>query len=469
LNSIPPEEVRVDPTSYVDPNGRLFVWEGEHFRGIHPASADLVRGLLNNSRVQRFISDGSLVGTEISKHTLDGFALVLKHETIWPRTYCVEWPPEMLRDAGALTLELCRELLKDGLTLQDAYPWNVLFRKGKPVFVDFGSIVPAEGKYLWKPYEQFCRFFLFPLYLCSSGLDEVARKLLFNYLSGVTPEQCSRLLPGSFSRRNWQVMSRLHLPLMLQNVMTTFRLEEKIKQSASKVEINMTSAREGFFWGLARDLNKIKLPIKRTEWSEYQEWPDWKQSEEWNAKQKVIHRFLEQLQPDTVLDVACNNGWYSILAAKSGAQVVAMDQDASCVAKLYEEVRKGGLDVLPLIIDILNPPPAFGWNLQQFPSALNRLQGDMVIALALLHHLVITQWQSVERVVTLLAGLTRKWLVLEFVPLSDEKSQIILGETRTSFEWYNLDNLIKVLETVFAKVEVHDSYPEGRQLILATK
>ena len=91
------------------------------------------------------------------------------------------------------------------------------------------------------------------------------------------------------------------------------------------------------------------------------------------------------------------------------------------------------------------------------------------MALAVIHHLTITQWQSFERVVTLLAGLTRRWLVLEWVPLTDDKTRLLLGHGREDLDWYRLDNLLEVVRQTFPQVEVLDSFPEGRQLIVASR
>ncbi|MEW6278331.1 MAG: class I SAM-dependent methyltransferase [Candidatus Eremiobacterota bacterium] len=468
---IPVGDVRFDPTSYVDPHGRLFQWQDRLYRGIRPESADFFRALIGGRRFQSFVESGRVVETRFSEHELEGFALVLEHRTIWPRTYCVEWPPQMLQDAALLTLDLARELAEEDLVLQDAYPWNVLFDGARAVFVDVGSIRTAVPGLLWQPYEQFCRFFLFPLYLYAAGLGELVRPMLFNYLGGVSYELCSRLLSGIFKLTHPQTLSRLEFPLGVSRMVRTLKAEAKVREASQKgqMQVDWSRARRNLFRGLYRDVQSIRLRVPRTEWSDYQEWPSFDDPASWTIKQRHIGSLYEKLQPESVVDVACNLGWYATLAARRGVRVVAFDQDESCVSKLYLSARQENLPLTPLCVDALRPTPSFGWNLEQFPSLLQRVRGDMVVALALIHHLVITQWQSFERVVTALSSLTQRCLVLEYVPLTDEMARKLLSYQRESFDWYTLDNLAAALKARFSEVEVLPSHPEGRQLLVATR
>lgn len=471
MPEIPVHEITVDATSYVDPTGRLLAWDGELYRAIGSGRAEFFRALVEDQLFTRMQEQGRVVETRVTEHTLEGFDLVLWHKTLSPRTYCVEWPPQMLRAAARLTLELCLELLPRGWTLQDAYPWNVLFQGTRPVFVDVGSVTPVEPRFLWRAYQQFCNFFLFPLYLCSAGLGSVSRRLLYDYLQGVTPELCQRLLPRGFSLRHPQSVSRLGLPLAVSRWTRRLGLEEKLESVHQDMDarVDLGAARERLFKGLLRDLEAIRLPVAKTVWSEYQAWPDWDAPDTWGPKQRRLAEILDRIKPASVIDVACNLGWYSVLAARGGARVVAFDQDESCVSKLFAYADKHGHDVTPLVVDLLNPAPAFGWRLRQFPSLLDRVQGELVMALALIHHLVITQWQNFDRVVRLLGDLSGRWLLVEFVPLSDDMAQILLRHAREEFEWYTLENFLEAMRRCFGEPEVFDSEPEGRKLVLAER
>ncbi len=404
--------------------------------------------------------------------SLEGFGLVLRHARVPFRSYCQEWPAEMLKEAALLTLKLCQEGLEEGAVLQDAYPWNVLWDGVTPVFVDVGSFRPVEeeGQLLWSAYQQFCNFFLLPLYLYSAGLYEAVRPMLSNYLRGVSFECCSALLPVGYKLTHPQTWTRLELPKRISGLAQRLELQNKLQQTEHPPD-RLAVMRQRFFQGLIRDVERIRLPKPSTTWVDYyEEWPSFEDRSGWNKKQDAVAEVLADCQPTTVLDLACNEGWFSLLAAHSGSRVVAVDFDEGCVSRLYQSLQKEPMDVLPLVLNVLDPTPAFGWKLSQFPSALERFQGEMVLALALVHHLVLTNWQSFERVVGLLECFTTRWLLLEFVPLEDEKSQILLSHfQRESFEWYTLENLQRELAKRFKNQRLWESHPEGRTLILCEK
>jgi SAM-dependent methyltransferase len=235
-------------------------------------------------------------------------------------------------------------------------------------------------------------------------------------------------------------------------------------------KVDYISAKRGFLKGLLKKIKAISFPRKTTAWSEYvQGETSYEKSDEWSLKQKLVQKILTDLKPASVLDVACNKGWFSALAAKSGASVIAVDTDESSVSDVFYMADKENLDILPLVLNILNPTPSFGWCLKQFPSAMERIKTDMVFAFALVHHLVFTQWQNFSRIAELFDAFSKKWLLIEFVPKDDEKSLILQARKNLNFDWYTLENFLEALKTRFEKIEVFDSYPAGRKMVLCTK
>ena len=375
----------------------------------------------------------------------------------------------MLRDAGILTLDICSSLLEDDWSLQDAHPWNVLFDGVSPRYVDAGSIRPLadEGSLLWIAYQQFCQFFLFPLYLYSKGFEEVARPQLFRFKEGVSYELCSKVLPLKSKLWTPQILAHLEIPLKASHLVKKAGKEKGLRER-DKVRVPDKKARRQFFSSLRADIARISLPIQDSTWSDYyDEFPDFESEEGWNTKQKTVARILERLKPKEVIDVACNRGWYALLAAHRGSKVLAFDFDPSCVSQLYHEVQKSQLDVQPLVMDLLNPTPPFGWRNRQYPSAIQRLDAELVFAFAVVHHLVISQWQNFERVVELLTDFTTRYLLVEFVPLGDDKVEEILTHSAIdSTDFYTLDNFKTALSKVYSSIETFSSHPDGRTLIL---
>ena len=198
LKQIPANELRWMGESFVDPNGRVFEWRGEIYRVLEAEYAARWRELAAEGTMGRLIADGLLVDSDLTSLTTETGMAVLHHRRVPVISYCYEWTPGMLKEAALLTIDLCIRLAERGLTLQDGHPWNILFEGTKPIYIDAGSLVPARDDILWAPYQQFCNFFLFPLYLYAAGWDHIARWLMRDYLAGVSDTDLLAALPASF-------------------------------------------------------------------------------------------------------------------------------------------------------------------------------------------------------------------------------------------------------------------------------
>jgi hypothetical protein len=167
-----------------------------------------------------------------------------------------------------------------------------------------------------------------------------------------------------------------------------------------------------------------------------------------------------------VLDIGSNRGWYSQLAALGGSQVVAFDVEETCITQLYCDAKENNLPILPLVMDLRNPSPAYGLCNQWFAPAIERLKCDMVFALALVHHLVFREHFNFEQIVDALSVFSKRWLLVEFIPSDDRYVREWWSE---AFSWYTLDNFIDMLKKRFHNVRILPSYPKPRVLLLCEK
>jgi len=186
----------------------------------------------------------------------------------------------------------------------------------------------------------------------------------------------------------------------------------------------------------------------------------------WSAKQRAVSDALDRVAPRSVLDASSNRGWYSQLAARGGARVIAWDRDDRLVSLLFNDAQKGKLDIQPLVMDLVWPTPAQGlagvWQ-----AAVDRHRCEMVFCLALIHHLVHTEGMRFERIVQGLSDLTDRWLMIEFVPYEDPN--LAQWPSLVRHDWYTLEGLLQALRTRFCIVQTSVSDPEERTLILAEK
>lgn len=461
-------DLMFDRSSYVDPHGRVFYSNGKVYRSIQPDSWSFINSLFKNGTVQRLVSLGLIVETTITDKTFIDHPFVLHHHLIDRSSYCVEWPFFLLKKAAIQTLELLLELHSEDLSLQDAYPWNVFFDGTTPVFIDFTSIVPSEPRLLWPAYQQFCQFFLFPLYLYANNQGKVTRSLLRDYLHGVSYQDFEKLLSTRFKMTHPLMYLKRILPEKLGAIANrSEQINSKIitssKEKYTTGSEKLKKDRLRFYNDLMVDLKAIEIPEEKTRWTNYYE----DEAKELKNKLQLVLSVLEKLKPTTVLDVGCNTGEFSIMAATSGASVIALDNDETCVERLARRADELKLKILPLVMDFSNPTPAFGWSANQFPAAPERFKSEMVMALALIHHLVFHQRQNFERIIDGLKNYLGEWLLIEFIDITDSYIQ----RWSVPFErygWYTRSNFQDVLNKSFCHVEYVGSVTNTRHLYVCS-
>jgi hypothetical protein len=213
---------------------------------------------------------------------------------------------------------------------------------------------------------------------------------------------------------------------------------------------------------LRDELDSIALPPGRRDWLAYEgDFPAFEPSASWSAKQTQAFEILNRVNPASVLDLGSNRGWYSLLAARRGAAVVAVDRDSTCVSRLYSDALADSAAILPLIMDIRDPSPARGLCGELCPSSWERLSCELVLALALVHHLTLGSRLTFEHVVRLFKRFTKRYLLVEFPMASDPTVAGWIGAKAT---WYTSDNFRSTLSRHFRHVEQFPSETETRQL-----
>jgi hypothetical protein len=343
---------------------------------------------------------------------------VFEHERIPFASYAHEWPPEMLWEAGRLTLELGRSALAEGYGLKDATPRNILFRGSQPVFIDMLSFErrdPADP--VWKPYGQFIRTFLLPL-LANRRWGLRLGDVFSSRRDGLEPEEVYRMC-GPLERFSPGILPLVSLPVWLGR---KAGCQETIYQARPLA--NAEKARyvvESVFSRLGRALRRLEPPARgKSAWSDYMAGQSY-EGPALAAKERFTKEALEQFRPSRVLDAGANTGHFSAMAAQAGAAVVAVDADPVCVGQIWRRARAERLDILPLVVDLARPSPALGWRNRECASFLERASRgfDGVLMLALAHHLLVTERIPLEQIVAMASQLTTSLLLIEYVGPED--------------------------------------------------
>jgi SAM-dependent methyltransferase len=467
-----PDQVVFHPLSG-DWSGRVFSWEGRLYRAILGERARFYEHLLSAGILSDLTRRQLLVDTDIADLQLDGYALVLKHRTVPFISHCYEWCGEMLKAAALSVLQLERELLKYGLTLQDAHPYNVLFVGPMPIWVDLGSLVPACSGEPWHAYEEFLAYYTRPLKIMAAGHAGIARSLLRNGGSevgvGIQQRDMEAITGTAFAemikkaRTGAKAVARTVVPSMLRPVAS-----RAIGSLPRSLPFRGTKELISSIDNAIQEITSIRLVQSSTIWSNCcsADFPDFVATADWTKKHRSVAQILSAKKPGSVLDIGSNRGWYSQLAARSGAQVVSVDFDEPSVTKLFFDAVTGELSILPLVADFRNLNPMLAWAAAPGGAPVDRLRCDMVLALALVHHLVFEQHLNFDLIVGGLSAFAGQYLVIEFIGRED---RYVRERFSGQFSWYDLENFSTTLRREFREVKKFPSDEEHRWVLLCER
>lgn len=357
---------------------------------------------------------------------------VLRPELIEFVSYPYEWSFSQLKDAAILTLDAQVLAAQEGYTLRDATAYNVQFQRGRPILIDTLSFHRAEPGAPWSAYRQFCEHFLAPLALMAHR-DVRAGLFLRANLDGIPLDLAARLLPGR-TRLNLGLASHIHAHARAQahyaDPTATPRLASSLRLSPFKQAALLDSLR--------RTVDGLHWEPRGTAWADYADRTSYGDQAA-TLKDDVVRSMLEAAGGSVVWDLGANTGRFSRIAAALGRHVIAWDVDPAATEIHYRAVRREAVDnVLPLLVDLAKPSPALGWELLERRSFLDRANADVVLALALIHHLAIARNVPLDRIADLLADLGGE-VIIEFVPREDPMVQRLLATRNDIFTDYTID------------------------------
>jgi ribosomal protein L11 methylase PrmA len=173
-----------------------------------------------------------------------------------------------------------------------------------------------------------------------------------------------------------------------------------------------------------------------------------------------VSQFIEKINPVSVWDLGANLGIFSRIASDKGIPTVAFDVDHNAIEKNYLDcVSRHDTFLLPLLLDLTNPSPGIGWRNKERMSLVERGSVDMVLALALIHHLAITNNLPFEEIAGFLNQICN-WLIIEFIPKNDDQVKRLLSTREDIFSKYNQQNFEKGFSKYFSiksSIKIKDS------------
>ncbi|MFO7793584.1 MAG: class I SAM-dependent methyltransferase [Candidatus Nanohaloarchaea archaeon] len=445
-----------EEASFRDPDGFIFRKDGEILRQVNESYREDYEKLMESGLYEELVEKGLLV--EHEERESEKAYKVLKPEEIEFISYPYEWSFSQLKDAALLTLEIQKIANEYGMTLKDASAYNVQFKNGKPVFIDTLSFEKKEDG-LWNGYRQFCKHFIGPLALMSYT-DERLFSMMQTDVNGIPVDLASKLLPKR---------TKLRLGLLIHiHLHARFQDRHADSEGSDKELSDLMS--KSLLSNLETTIKKLKWSPEGTEWHDYYEKTHNYTEEGLEHKEKLVGEFTEKADPENIWDFGGNNGHFSRIAADTAeAYTVSFDIDPAAVEQNYRKLKEEGREnILPLVQDLTNPSPGIGWKNTERKKITERGTPDLGIALALIHHLAISNNLPLSEIASFFSERTDN-LIIEFVPKSDSNAQRLLSSREDIFGEYEEENFEQEFKEHYKIVEKEKIKDSGRTLYLMEK
>ncbi len=426
----------IEPGSFRDREGRI-VYLGERvYRVLSEKALSDWRVLERAQFFARHVQAGTLIGTQevdappTADAAFQSWAGVLHHDALHFVTYPYEWSFHMLKDAARLQLTLILDAMNESMTMKDASSFNIQWRGVTPVFIDIASFEPLDERSPWMGYRQFCELFLFPLMIQAyKNID--FQSFLRGRLDGISPELAAKLMSFRDYLR----------PGVIPHVLLQSKLQMRLADSKRDVKHDLKQAGfnrsliENNIMRLRRLVEKLVWVPPKSQWSDYVHL-DHYSSDATRAKQEFVGQAAALRRRKLVWDLGCNTGIYSRIAAKYATCVIAMDADHLAVDRLYTGLKTDAVDnIIPLVINLADGSPNLGWRNSERKTLEERGRPDLVLCLALIHHVVIGANIPLGEFIAWLAHL-RGDLIIEFVDKQDDMVKRLLRNKRDVYTDY---------------------------------
>ena len=420
-------------SSFKDPHGSIVSVNGEILRVVKTNYRNEFEHLTNSGLLAELLERGLIVThTEITDRTSLGefgsdVFKVIKPEKV-QITYASEWSFNQLKDAALCTLQIQMIALRFGMILKDASAYNIQFRSGRPVLIDTLSFEFYRVGEPWVAYRQFCEHFYGPLLLLAY-VDPSLTALYTSHIDGIPIQLVNKLLPW---KRKWNFGVLFHVVLHARAART---------HSTATVTQTQKAFTPDYIKHLAENLQRQTEQIQwrqKTSWAGYYEQNVSQAYLE--SKVQLVREIVTKAGLKRLLDIGANDGTISRDMARHTAFVIAADFDHESVDRNYRLIKEEKIEnVLPLVINCINPTPGFGWANTERQSFTDRLSVDAVVALALIHHLVIFYNIPFEKVAGYFSQLAER-LIIEFVPSTDPMARILLQRKADVYGHYTEEN-----------------------------
>jgi hypothetical protein len=433
-----------DPSSFRDPAGYIFYQDNEVYRFVSPSYYEKYKSFKNSGLYHELLDKDFLIPfDEIQEESLpEGKALIIKPFKIPFISYPYEWTFSQLKEAAKLTLDIQKIALKYGAQLKDAAAYNIQFIGSKPIFIDTLSFEYWTEDITWRAYKQFCQHFLAPLTICSF-CDPRVKTLFISNLDGIPLDLAKQLIP----KRAYLHPSRF-LHLWLHERFQKLKLVQQNLAPQTLSNKKVSSAAYGLVESLLSSLKHMKKKDEKSVWKTYYQGNSYPEKA-FKEKKDIIEKLLSNLKPRILWDLGSNEGFFTEVVSKHCQYVVAFDFDLTCIEIMYSRLRNQGNEaILPIHMDIANPSPGIGWEGKERKKIFERGPCDVAMALALVHHLIVSSNIPLNKLVDFFKSICRN-LIIEYIPPYDPKFKQICQTNPLDFSFFTEEMFVATFSKSF--------------------
>ncbi len=446
--------MRLEKGSFRDRDNQVFYHENGVYRAISEKASAHWNALSSEKFFQNYLKSGQVVATSVAEKKeypndlSKGWARVLRHERIPFISYPYEWTFGMLKTAALLHLDMLEEGIPAGWILKDATSYNVQWRGCDPTFIDTTSFEPHEEGAPWVAYRQFCMMFLYPLMLkAHKGINYLP--LLRSNLEGIEPIEMAKYFSRSdFMKKGVLLHVFTYAKVQKRAMLADNQSANAAQSGASKPRHHSEAMLLGTIQSIRRIVQSLKINGDETVWSGYEDSHSYEQ-DTFADKKKFVEKHVSTKHWPLVWDIGCNTGTFSQICSPYADYVVAMDGDAAVIEAIYQRRNNNEhKNILPLVMNLVNVSPAQGWAGQERKSIEQRGTPDLVLCLALIHHIVISTNIPMRSFIEWLRSLDT-CVILEFVGPDDEMTQQLLKNRVNQYEDYTEENFLSIVKEMF--------------------
>lgn len=450
-------------SSYRDPSGHIFVDNGIAKRVIFPSYFSQYEALKSSEFFQKAFHHKLLIPhKEIEKSETH---IYIQPEQIPFFTYPYEWSFQQYKEAALHTLKLQKYALQHNFSLKDATAYNIAFHNGSAIFIDTLSLDFYTENTPWRAYKQFITHFLGPLVIAKYHGAEFL-KTMSNFIDGIPLKLIASLLPGK-TKLNPFLYTNIHLLAKYENKHQEEDVQERKQASLSKK-------------GLFNIIDSLYNYIKKLQLKEQSEWGNYYQKTNYSdaafqQKSSIINDWIAEIEAKTIIDVGGNDGTFVRQISSDIELALVGDIDNNAVDHNHYLVKKNKeTNMIPFVIDLLNPSAAIGFQNTErssFVERVQKLKPDVTLALALIHHLSLTGNVPFENSAAFFASFSEN-LIIEFPKRADSYATRLLNakaEFKHQFGHYNVENFENIYSEHFQLIDKKEIPDSERVLFLFKK